>query len=118
MKNFVQEGKTVTVIAPSGGVSGGDLVVIGSIIGVAAFDAAEAAEVEVATEGVFTLPKASADDVSAGNLLYWDSAQGELTKTAGTGSKPLVGVATKAAGSGVTTVACKLGVHGITGPAT
>lgn len=117
MKNFIQDGRSVPVTAPVGGVASGDLVVIGSLIGVAAYDAAAGAEVEIATEGVFELPKVSTDDVAAGDLLYYASATSNLTKTAGTGSKPLAGVAVRAAGSGVTTVRCKLGVHGITGPA-
>jgi len=41
----------------------------------------------------------------------------KLTKTAGTGSKPMAGVATAAAGNGVTTVNCRLMPTGQTGPA-
>lgn len=116
MKNFVQEGKTLTLIAP-GTVTSGSLVVVGAIIGVAAFDAASGAEVEVATEGVFTLPKVTTDVVTAGAKLYWDSVAGKLTVTAGTGAKPLVGLATVAAGNGTTTVPCLLMLTGQTGPA-
>jgi predicted RecA/RadA family phage recombinase len=114
MKNYVQEGKTITVTAPAA-VTSGQYVVVGAIRGVAAYDAAQGEPVEVATEGVFTLPKVAADSIAAGDLLYWNGTA--CTKTAGTGSKPLVGVAVKAAGAGVTTVAVKLGVHGLTGPA-
>jgi len=114
MKNYVQEGKTLTVTAPAA-VTSGQYVTVGSIRGVAAYDAAQDEPVELVTEGVFTLPKVGADNVAAGDLLYWNGTA--CTKTAGTGSKPLVGVAVKAAGSGVTTVAVKLGVHGLTGPA-
>lgn len=116
MKNFVQEGNTLTVAAP-GTVASGDLVVVGSIIGVAATDAASTEEVEVDTVGVFTLPKVTTDVVAAGDKLYWDSGAGKLTKTAGTGSKPLVGLATAAAGNGTTTVNCRLMLTGQTGPA-
>ena len=117
MNNYIQTGNAVTVAAPLGGVTSGALVVIGSLIGVAAFDAAAGADVEIETTGVFDLPKVATDDVAAGDLLYYASATSNLTKTAGTGSKPLVGVAVDAAGNGVATVRCKLGVHGITGPA-
>ena len=113
MKNYVQEGKTLTVTAP-GAVVSGQYVTLGSIRGVAAFDAASGEPVEVATEGVFTLPKVAAEDIAVGDLLYWTGTA--CTKTAGTGSKPLVGVAVKAAGNGVATVNVKLGVHGLTGP--
>jgi len=114
MKNFIQEGKTITVTAPAA-VASGQYITVGAIRGVAAFDAAQGEPVEVATEGVFTLPKVAADNIAAGDLLYWTGTA--CTKTAGTGSKPLVGVAVKPAGSGVATVAVKLGVHGLTGPA-
>jgi predicted RecA/RadA family phage recombinase len=114
MKNFIQEGLTITVTAPANVVSG-QYVTVGAIRGVAAYDAASGEAVELATEGVFTLPKVTAEDVAAGDLLYWNGTA--CTKTAGTGSKPVVGVAVKAAGNGATTVAVKLGPHGLTGPA-
>jgi len=114
MKNYVQEGKTVTVTAPAA-VASGQFVTVGAIRGVAAFDAAQDEPVEVATEGVFKLPKATTDDIAAGDLLYWTGTA--CTKTAGTGSKPLVGVAIKPAAVNSTTVTVKLGVHGLTGPA-
>ena len=116
MKNYVQQGNTITVTAPAAVVSG-QYVTVGAIRGVAAYDAAQGEPVEVVTEGVFTLPKKAADVVAAGDLLYWDATNGYLTVTAGTGSKPLVGVAVKAAGNGAMSVDIKLGVHGITGPA-
>jgi predicted RecA/RadA family phage recombinase len=114
VKNFIQPGDSITVAAPSGGVTSGDLVVVNSLIGVAAATAAAGEDVVLDTEGVFELPKASADAIDVGDLLYSDD--GELTKTPGTGSLPLAGAATKAAGAGVLVVNCKLGVHGITGP--
>lgn len=116
MKNFVQKGETLTVAAP-GAVTSGQLVVVGSIVGVAATSQASGEDVEVDTEGVFTLPKVATDVVAAGDKLYWDAGAAKLTKTAGTGSKPLVGVATKAAGNGVTEVPCRLMLTGATGPA-
>lgn len=116
MRNYLQAGATVTVTAPAN-VSSGDVVVVGALVGVAAFDASQNEEVEITTEGVFTLPKKSTDVVAVGNLLYWDATNHYLTLTAGTGSKPLAGAALAAAGNGITTVNVKLGVHGIVGPA-
>ena len=49
MKNFVQPGNTVTLIAPSGGVKSGDPLLVGSLFGVCATDALEGAEVEVSS---------------------------------------------------------------------
>lgn len=117
MQNFSQPGVNITVAAPVGGVTSGQLVIVGSLIGVASTTQAAGANVEIATTGVYELPKVAADDIAVGDLLYWDSAQSKLTRIPATGSKPLVGVAVKAAGAGATTVRCKLGVHGITGPA-
>ena len=116
MKNFVQEGNTITVTAPAA-IASGQLVVVGSINGVAAFDAASGADLEVTVEGVFELPKATTDVIAQGDKLYWDSGQAKLTKTAGSGSKPMVGVATAAAANSVTTVNCLLMPTGQTGPA-
>ena len=116
MRNFVQEGNTITVTAPAT-VTSGQLVVVGSINGVAAFDAGSGADAEVTVEGVFELPKVATDVIAQGDKLYWDSGQAKLTKTAGTGSKPMVGVATTAAGNGATSVNCLLMPTGQTGPA-
>jgi predicted RecA/RadA family phage recombinase len=114
MKNYVMEGKTITVTAPAP-VASGQFVTVGAIRGVAAYDAASGEPVEVATEGVFTLPKVAADSIVPGDLLYWTGTA--CTKVPGTGSKPLVGVAIKPAAVNSTTVTVKLGVHGLTGPA-
>lgn len=116
MKNYLQRGGTVTVTAPAN-VSSGDVVVVGALVGVAAFDASQNDQVEITTEGVFTLPKKGTDVMAVGNLLYWDATNHYMTLTPGTGSKPLASAAVSAAGNGVTTVNVKLGVHGIVGPA-
>jgi predicted RecA/RadA family phage recombinase len=116
MKNYVQEGRTITVAAPTN-VTSGQLVVVGSIVGVAAFDAASGADVEVVTQGVFELPKVATNVIVQRDKLYWDAGQARLTKTAGTGSKPLVGLAVVAAGNGATAVRCALLPTMQTGPA-
>ena len=41
MKNYVQKGDALTFTAPSGGVSSGDVVKIGALIGVAVLNGAE-----------------------------------------------------------------------------
>lgn len=108
MTNFIQEGNTLTVAAPSGGVTSGQLVVVGKIVGVAAYSAAVSVPVELVTEGVFTLPKVTTDAVTVGEALYWDSSVAKLTDTPGTNSKPLVGYAVEAADNGATTVKCRV----------
>ncbi len=91
-KNFVQPGKVITVTAPTGGVLSGEGVLVGDLFGVAQFDAAEGAEVEVLTEGIIDLAKAAGVAVATGNRLYWDAA-GKVVTTAAGGNK-LAGVAT------------------------
>lgn len=108
MTNFIQEGKTLTIAAPSGGVTSGQLVVQGKIVGVAEATAAEGVDVALLTEGVFTLTKVTTDVITVGETLYWDSSASKLTDTPGTNSKPMVGYAVEAAGNGATTVKCRV----------
>lgn len=103
--NFHSEGVTLSIPAPAT-LSSGDVVVAGNLIGIAATDAASGDLVAVTVEGVFTLPVASALDVSLGDPLYWDAADGELNDD--DQNNPLVGYAVAAAGVGVTTVPTKL----------
>lgn len=81
MKNFVQAGDNITVPAPAAVLSG-DLVLIGSLFGIANAAAAEGADVVLATEGVFTLPKTSAQAWTVGAKVYWDATNAVATTTA------------------------------------
>ena len=58
MKNFVQPGHALAVVAPSGGLVSGQAVLIGNLFGVAAYSALAGTIAEIVTTGVFTLPKA------------------------------------------------------------
>jgi predicted RecA/RadA family phage recombinase len=105
MRNFIQDGHTVTLTAPTGGITSGSGLLVGAIFGVAAFDAAAGADVEAALEGVFELPKA-ADTIAQGDKLYWDATNKRLTTTAT--DNTLVGVAIVAAAGAATTVRVRL----------
>lgn len=94
MKNFIQPGRIVTVVAPAA-VKSGDLVVVGKLFGVACADAAEGAAVEICTEGVFTLPKVSAQAWTLGAAIYWDNTEKNATTTAA--SNTLIGHAAETA---------------------
>ena len=94
MKNFIQPGNTVTVLAPAD-VASGDGVLVGGIFGVAAFDAASGAEVEITRTGVFSMAKTSAQAWTAGAKVYWDATNKVLTTTAS--GNTLVGCALEAA---------------------
>jgi predicted RecA/RadA family phage recombinase len=105
MRNHVQAGTNLTLAAPYDVPSGGG-VLIGSIFGVAAGNADSGAEVDIVTEGVFTLPKVSALAISVGDRLYWVDADKVVSKTAS--GNTLVGVAVSAAANPSGTVDVRL----------
>jgi predicted RecA/RadA family phage recombinase len=86
--------------------------------GVAAFTAAEdeaveiatavaqGESVEIATVGVYELPKLASAVIAAGARVAWDATENRIDLP-GTGLYP-VGIATEAAGDGVTTVRVRL----------
>ena len=96
----------ITVTAPVGGVTSGQGVLIGSLFGVAAFDATEGEAVEIATRGVFDLPKEPAAVIAVGDRVAWGDTAKEIAQP-GVGLYP-VGIATLTAGNGVATVTLRL----------
>lgn len=80
MKNFVQNGVTITVTAVETMVSG-KAYLVGSIRGVAAHSAAIGEPCELVTEGVFELAKTAADAPDQGDIAYLDTTAGEVTTT-------------------------------------
>lgn len=86
MRNFVQDGDTVTLICAQGGRSSGDVVQVGNIVGVACGDALAGAEIEVQLEGVFDLEKVSAQAwATVGLPIYYDDLADKVT-TVGSGN--------------------------------
>ncbi|HWP25926.1 MAG TPA: DUF2190 family protein [Xanthobacteraceae bacterium] len=106
MKNFIQRGDMVTVTAPTGGVTSGQGVLVGNLFGIAAKAAAEGESVEIATVGVYELAKLASALIAAGDRVAWDNTAKQVVLPA-TGMVP-VGIATFAAGNGVTTVRVRL----------
>jgi predicted RecA/RadA family phage recombinase len=104
MKNFIQPGHTVTLVAPYAVLAGAGALV-GTIFGVAACDVDNGAEGEFDLEGVFDLPKA-AGVVTRGVALYWDDTAKKLT-TADEGNTR-VGAAVLAAASDAALVRVRL----------
>lgn len=111
MRNFVQEGRYITFTA-AGPVASGQGVLMGALFGVATTDASNGQTFEIATFGVYTLPKA-AGAITVGQLLYWDAAAGEVTTSSDSGANKLIGAAIKAAGSSATSVPVRL--NGVAG---
>lgn len=105
MKNYIQPGNTLTLTAPAE-VTSGDVVIVGSIIGVANGDTASGDPVDLDVVGVFRLPKVSALAISQGDVLYYDSATGLVNKTASGNTK--IGVAIEAAANPSADVAVRL----------
>lgn len=71
----------INYTVPSGGISSGDLVKIGGMVGVAVNGGVENDVVAVNLCGVYEVPKASGA-ITKGARLYYDAAEGELTTTA------------------------------------
>lgn len=94
MKNHVQKGDTLTLLAPYAVASGAGFQV-GSIFAIAVASAAIGAAVEGQMEGVFTLPKTSAQAWTVGVKVYWDDANKRCDTTSSVGA--LIGAATAVA---------------------
>lgn len=97
MKNYVQPGNTLTLSAPYA-VTSGDGLLVGSIFGVAAGDAASGATVETALTGVFDLTKIGSQAWTVGAKVYWDDTNKRCTTVAT--DNTLIGVAVEAVAGG------------------
>lgn len=104
MKNFNSPGNTITVTAPAA-VTSGVPFVYGDVLAVPVASAALGAPVACTIEGVFVLPKASADVIAGGAKVNWDDAAKQV---AAAGTFVGFGIAVDAAGAGTTTVRVKL----------
>ncbi|PIQ84655.1 MAG: hypothetical protein COV75_01060 [Candidatus Omnitrophica bacterium CG11_big_fil_rev_8_21_14_0_20_63_9] len=105
--NYVQEGKALNYTPSGADVASGDLVIIGTIAGVAKTDIADGETGAVHICGVFSLPKASGA-VTQGAKLYWSSTNSNVTTTAS--GNTLIGVAAAAAASGDASIPVLLNV--------
>ncbi len=97
MKNFIQPGHTVTFAAPYDR-SSGQGALIGTIFGVAQNDVLSGVDCPFCVEGVFELVKVGSQAWTEGAKIYWDNTNKYCTTTAM--SNTLIGVCTKAVGSG------------------
>ncbi len=103
MASSVSDGKYIDH-TPGSAVAAGEVVVIGSIVGVATRPIASGELGAVAIEGVFTFSKDSSD-ISAGDAVNYFAGDDEVT-TASTGVA--AGYAIADAGTSATTVNVKL----------
>jgi len=105
MKNFIQCGDTVTLVAPYDVLSGAGALV-GTLFGIASADYLSGAEGEFVAEGVFTLPAVTANTAAQGAVAYWDNSAKKITTTAT--SNTLVGCFMVAKTNGQTTATVRL----------
>lgn len=105
MRNYVQQGGTLTFSAPYAVASGGGCKV-GALFGVASYPADPGVDVELVTVGVFTLPRTGAA-LAAGDPVFWDDSNKVVTGTGGTGLLR-IGIATVPAAADSPTAAVRL----------
>jgi predicted RecA/RadA family phage recombinase len=94
MKNYVNEGKTITVTAAADILSGKG-VLMGALFGVAQKDALSGDSLPLLRVGHVTLAKVSAQAWTEGAKVYWDNATKLVTTTAS--GNTLIGCATAVA---------------------
>lgn len=107
-KTYIQDGETLRLTAPIGGVTNGVPILIGQFFGVPQQTALVGESFELMVEGVHSLPKPAGAGISfaEGDACYWDSAAKKITSVA-TGHS-FVGAATEAAGAAASTVNVRL----------
>lgn len=106
--NYIQPGGIIEITS-AGAITAGAGVLLGSMFGIAVNGAAGAGEkVSLATEGVFTMPKAPSQAWTVGQLVYWDAGNSRATNVASTHKQIGVAVAAVAGGAGDTTGTVKL----------
>lgn len=109
MKNFIQNGDTLT-LTPGAAVASGVGYLFGtSLFGVATNDVAISTPGEFRTEGVVDIAKTSALAISTGDRLYWDATNKVVNKTST--AQQCVGIAVADAANPSAIVRMKLGAY-------
>lgn len=105
MRNFIQPGDSLTLVAAAALTSGQGLL-LGSLFGVVAETVSTGQIYTLVVAGVFDLPKAAAVTPAVGAKLYWDDTAKAVTTTVA--SNALIGVAAQAAAAADATVRVRL----------
>ncbi len=106
MTNKINSGKVWDYIVPAAGVTSGDMVLIGDVVGIAVTSGVENDVIAVEVSGTFDVTKKAADVVTAGAPIYYRSAGPDATITASTNK--LIGYAVQAAAGDDATVRVRL----------
>ena len=118
-KNYIQKGEQLTVAAPYN-VNSGQGVLVGQLFGIAMGDALSAASVDIRTEGVVAIAKDAESVFAVGTIAYFDTttlnvrSHGDDDSNSAGETEAAVGVVTKAAGAGATSVEIKLSPSPVT----
>jgi predicted RecA/RadA family phage recombinase len=75
MTNYIQQGHVIDVVAPSGGYTGGELVVIGTLVGIANTTVLEGELCAISLSGVYEIPKLTGA-LAVGAKVYTDAGAG------------------------------------------
>ncbi|WP_052130852.1 DUF2190 family protein [Erwinia typographi] len=109
-KNFVQNGNTIPVTnAGSEVITSGDAVVVGNIVAIAITDIAVEGTGDGFTDGVFQLPKISADVLSQGAAVFISDGTAQASAEGGI----YAGIAWEDAPAGTTVVNVKINVGAV-----
>lgn len=99
MKNFVQQGKTIDVVAGAD-IASGDIVVVGATAGIAVNKTANGDTATLHLEGVYEVPKVASGAITQGAKLYVIAGQAGTT----VGSNVFLGYAHNSAADGAGTI--------------
>lgn len=111
MKNYIQPGKTITVIAPKN-VAAGEGFFIGPLFHVACAAALSGDDVEAMTEGLFSLPKTTkaGTGFSAGDRAVYDVSAEAFDATANDAADKCAGIAVEDADDDADEIKVKINV--------
>jgi len=83
-KNYIQEGRIIPFTAGAN-IKSGQVVVVGSLVGVSMTDVPDGSEGQLALEGIFDVPAAAAA-ITVGAPVYWDADGDPYGGTADSGA--------------------------------
>ena len=113
MKNYISAGDVIEYTPSGADVASGDVVVIGTIAGVAVNDIKDGQSGPVKLTGVYALPKAGSQAWTVGAAVYWDAANKQCTTDPE--DNVLLGIAVEAVGNSATETVGKVRLNGVGG---
>ena len=96
---YVQRGEAIDFTPSAADVAAGDVVKVGKLVGVSKLDIKKGELGALVLCGVYEMSVKAEDDIAMGDVVYFDTAAGTVTKTYAEGMIPF-GVAIGSANSG------------------